>query len=104
MSHQPQNFSRRDLLLSVLSATAVSVLPGFALAQGQAGNVAPAAPGDTAFAKLLDTFADEILRLSPTSATSLGLDKGARADLKSKLENISRAGDAAWASQVKSML
>ncbi|MDR7049495.1 uncharacterized protein (DUF885 family) [Duganella sp. 3397] len=104
MSHQPQNFSRRDLLLSALSATAVSVLPGFALAQGQAGNVAPAAPGDATFAKLLDTFADEILRLSPTTATSLGLDKGARADLKSKLENISRSGDAAWASQVKSIL
>ena len=103
MSNQPQNFTRRDLLLSVLSATAVSVLPGFALAQGTTA-AAAAAPGDAQFAKLLDTFADEILRLSPTSATSLGLDKGDRADLKSKLENISRAGDAAWASQVKSMI
>ena len=101
MSNQPQNFSRRDLLLSVLSATAVSVLPGLALAQGTA---AAAAPGDAAFGKLLDAFADEILRLSPTSATALGLDKGDRADLKSRLENISRAGDAAWASQVKSMV
>ncbi|KQQ40167.1 hypothetical protein ASF61_05120 [Duganella sp. Leaf126] len=108
MSHQPQNLSRRTLLLSALSATAVSALPGLALGRGQAaaGNVAPvvAGPGDATFAKLLDTFADEILRLSPSTATSLGLDKGARADLKSKLENVSRAGDAAWASQVKSML
>jgi len=101
MSNQSQNFTRRDLLLSVLSATAVSVLPGLALAQGAA---ATPAPGDAQFAKLLDTFADEILRLSPTTATSLGLDKGNLADLKTRLENISRAGDAAWASQVKSMI
>lgn len=100
MSNKPQNFTRRDLLLSALSLTTVSVLPGFARAQA-ATNVAP---GDAQFSKLLDTFADEILRLSPTTATSLGLDKGERADFKSRLENISRAGDAAWASQVKSML
>jgi uncharacterized protein (DUF885 family) len=100
MSNKPQNFTRRDLLLSALSLTTVSALPGWALAQ----NASNVAPGDAPFSKLLATFADEILRLSPTTATSLGLDKGERADLKSKLENISRAGDAAWASQVKSMV
>ncbi|MET0323073.1 MAG: DUF885 family protein, partial [Duganella sp.] len=100
MSNKPQNFTRRDLLLSALSLTTVSVLPGLARAQ----NATNVAPGDAQFSKLLDTFADEILRLSPTTATSLGLDKGERADLKAKLENISRAGDAAWASQVKSMV
>ncbi|MES2163620.1 MAG: DUF885 family protein [Pseudomonadota bacterium] len=96
MNNQPQNFSRRDLLLSALSATAVSALPGFALAQ--------AAPADARFSTLLDNFADEILRLAPTSATSLGIDKGARAGLKAQLEDLSPTGDAAWAAQVKSML
>ena len=96
MNNQPQNFSRRDLLLSALSATAVSALPGFAMAQ--------AAPADAQFSALLDNFADEILRLAPTNATSLGLDKDARAGLKSQLEDVSAAGDAAWAAQVKSML
>ncbi|MBV6319839.1 DUF885 domain-containing protein [Duganella violaceipulchra] len=96
MNNQPQNFSRRDLLLSALSATAVSALPGFALAQ--------AAPADARFSTLLDNFADEILRLAPTSATSLGIDKGARAGLKAQLEDLSPVGDAAWAAQVKSML
>ncbi|WP_332852025.1 DUF885 domain-containing protein [Duganella sp. S19_KUP01_CR8] len=96
MNNQPQNFSRRDLLLSALSATAVSALPGFALAQ--------AAPADAQFSTLLENFADEILRLAPTSTTSLGLDKGARAGLKAQLEDLSPAGDAAWAAQVKSML
>ncbi|GJI95068.1 hypothetical protein RugamoR57_17860 [Duganella caerulea] len=96
MNHQPQNFSRRQLLLSALSAATVTALPGFALAQ--------AAPADAKFSTLLENFADEILRLSPTSATSLGLDKDARAGLKSRLDDLSPAGDAAWAAQVKSML
>ncbi|RFP18852.1 MULTISPECIES: DUF885 family protein [unclassified Duganella] len=96
MNNQPQNFSRRDLLLSALSATAVSALPGFALAQ--------AAPADAQFSTLLENFADEILRLAPTNATSLGVDKGERAGLKAQLEDLSPVGDAAWAAQVKSML
>ncbi|MYM86364.1 DUF885 family protein [Rugamonas sp. FT82W] len=96
MNHQPQNFSRRQLLLSTLSAATVTALPGFALAQ--------AAPADAKFSTLLENFADEILRLAPTSATSLGLDKDARAGLKSQLDDLSPAGDAAWAAQVKSML
>jgi uncharacterized protein (DUF885 family) len=53
---------------------------------------------------LLAGFADEILQLTPTTASSLGLDKGERAALKGKLEDASPAGDAAWAAQVHSML
>ncbi|HEX7988337.1 MAG TPA: DUF885 family protein [Duganella sp.] len=104
MSNKSQNFTRRDLLLSALSATAVGVLPALpGLARAQSAQAAPTA-ADAGFAKLLDNFAEEILRLSPSSATALGLDKGERAALKSQLENVSRAGDAAWAGQVKSML
>ncbi len=93
-----QNPSRRDLLLAALSATAVSAVPGLSLAASAA-----ATPADTAFSKLLDDIADEVLNLSPTSATGLGLDKGARAALKSRLEDESPAGDAAWAEEVKSI-
>ena len=104
MSNKSQNFTRRDLLLSALSATAVGVLPALpGLARAQSAQAAPSA-ADAGFGKLLDSFAEEILRLSPSSATALGLDKGERAALKSQLENVSRAGDAAWAGQVKSML
>jgi uncharacterized protein (DUF885 family) len=95
MSNKPQNFSRRDLLLSALSATAVSALPGFALADTPA-----ASPADANFTRLLDEIAEEILRLSPTGATGLGLDNGARAALKSQLEDLSDKGDAAWAAEV----
>lgn len=90
-----QNPSRRELLLAALSATAVGTVPSLAWAA--------ASSADAGFSKLLDDIADEVLRLSPTGATSLGLDKGARAALKSQLEDISPAGDAAWAGEVKSI-
>jgi uncharacterized protein (DUF885 family) len=95
------NTTRRDLLLAALSATAVSAIPGFSLAADAAK--ATASPADAKFAKLLDEIAEEILRLSPSSATGLGLDKDARAALKSQLEDLSPAGDAAWAAEVKAI-
>lgn len=88
-------FTRRDMLRAALSAAAVSALPTLAHAQ---------APADARLSALLSDFAEELLRLSPTSATSLGLDTGARAALRSQLEDASPAGDARWAGQVNSML
>ncbi|MEO6918932.1 MAG: DUF885 family protein [Collimonas sp.] len=101
MIDTPQNFSRRrrEVLLTALSAAAVTALPGLVHAQAKE-NI----PTDQKFNGMLADFAEEILRLSPTSATSLGLDSGARSALKSRLQDGSPAGDAAWASQVKSML
>jgi uncharacterized protein (DUF885 family) len=86
--------SRRAILTLLLSAGATAVMPNLAFA---------ATPADTALATLLATFADEILALSPTLATSQGKDDGARSILKSQLEDYSPAGDAAWLSQVRSM-
>jgi uncharacterized protein (DUF885 family) len=85
----------RRYLLSLLTASAAAAVstPSFARR---------AQP--PAFAKLLSQFADEIILLSPETATSLGLDKGVRAGLKSKLSDGSPTGDAKWANQVKSML
>ncbi|WP_442783580.1 DUF885 domain-containing protein [Collimonas fungivorans] len=99
MNDTTPTFSRRELLLSALSAAAVAALPRIAGAQAK-----EALPADAQFSTLLADFAEEILRLSPTSATALGLDSGARSGLKSRLQDASPAGDAAWASQVKSML
>ena len=99
MNDTTPTFSRRELLLSALSAAAVAALPRIAGAQAK-----EALPADAQFSTLLADFAEEILRLSPTSATALGLDSGARSGLKSRLQDGSPAGDAAWASQVKSML
>jgi uncharacterized protein (DUF885 family) len=55
------------------------------------------------FGALLAEFADEILRLTPESATGLGLDTGKRAVLKSRLSIDSPTNDARWAVQMASM-
>lgn len=68
--------SRRDLLATAAAFTAT---PAFA------------APGDTALSTVLDQLSDAILTDSPETATFLGLDKGARVGLKSRLQ------DASWA-------
>ncbi|WP_293907243.1 DUF885 family protein [Phenylobacterium sp.] len=49
---------------------------------------------DTKLAGLLDAFVEEMLVISPETATGIGLDKGARAGLKSKLDDRSAAGRA----------
>jgi uncharacterized protein (DUF885 family) len=85
----------RRLLLTMLAGVSASVaLPGRA-------NAKTATP--KSFTGLLARFAEEILALSPETATSLGLDTGARAALKYKLSDASEIGAAKWAAQVKSM-
>ena len=91
-------FSRRDLLKAALSAATVSSIPALA------GAAMPAKPADARLSALLADFAEEVLRLSPTAATGLGIDTGARAALKSQLEDASAAGDQQWATLVRSML
>jgi uncharacterized protein (DUF885 family) len=91
--------ARRNLLISALWGTAAATTPTAALA---AVNAKPT-PG-ARFSGLLTTFAEEIMRLSPESATSLGLDSGARLGLKSQLSDATPAGEAKWSMQVSSML
>jgi uncharacterized protein (DUF885 family) len=101
--------SRRDLLKFALAGAAASALPPMAFAaakdigKADAKQAGAASPADRQFNALMASFADEILRLEPSSATSLGLDSGARAGLKSQLEDVSHAGDERWNAQIKSM-
>ncbi len=92
-------FDRREALSASISAAALVAAPGAANAAAKAVST-PA----TRFRGLLDTVAEELLRLSPTTATSLGLDNGKRAALKAQLGDGSPAGDAKWAAEVKSIL
>jgi uncharacterized protein (DUF885 family) len=50
---------------------------------------------------LLDRVGDNLLRLSPESATSLGLDNGARAGLRSQLTDRSAAGQQRIGEQIR---
>ena len=50
---------------------------------------------------LLDEIAESLLRLQPESATSLGIDTGARAALRSQLGDRSATGRQRLATQVR---
>ncbi len=53
--------------------------------------------------KLLDTFADELLALSPEGATGLGLDSGKHAGLRALLDDAGLVGRAKAAAQFATM-
>ena len=76
--------SRRETLAAIAALPLVSsARPAFA----------QAAPANDASANaLLDSIAENLLRLSPESATSLGIDKGPRAPLRSLLADRSGIG------------
>jgi len=93
----PLSCSRRAVLKMTLTAAATAAMPRLVLAQTGTAT-------DAQFSTMLADFAEEILRLSPTSATNLGLDSGARIALKSQLDDASPEGDVLWTTQVRSML
>ncbi len=99
MTPNSPKFARRDVVATLLAATAGAAVPSVAAAAAKT-----AATPSTRFSGMLALFADEILRLAPEQATGLGLDSGARIALKSKLGDGSPAGEAKWANQVKSIL
>ncbi len=83
------SLTRRKALSLVGTGSAALALQGCG-----AGRLAAAPPPANA-AALLDTLAWDLLRLSPEGATSLGIDTGAQAALRSQLGDRSPAGQSA---------
>ena len=83
--------TRREILAALASAAALPLVTGFG------GERAPwfAMANDADALKLLDSVADNLLRLQPEAATSLGIDTGARAALRSQLARSIRCRAAA---------
>ena len=90
--------NRRDVLALTLASAALAALPRAVGAATTPGTMSER------LAALLANFADEVLRLNPTQATSLGLDSGKYLALKSQLADAGPTGDAKWARQVASMM
>jgi uncharacterized protein (DUF885 family) len=74
------SIDRRSLLKSGAATAAVTALPAWA-----------ATPDAKA---VLDDITEQFLRFSPESATSLGIDTGARAGMRARLGDRSPAGQA----------
>lgn len=81
---------RRQFVLSTAAAAIAAAGTG-PLAAAAPAAPATGGPEDKALLTLLDAFFYEGVDESPENATSLGLDKGARAGLKAKLDDRSEA-------------
>ena len=94
--------SRREAIVALASTAA---LPLMAACGRDRAATAPA-PGthEGEASALLDAVADNILRLLPESATSLGIDTGARAALRSQLGDRSAEGQQKIATQLRADL
>ena len=89
--------TRREALAALASAAALPLVADCGR------NEAPASPAatDGDALKLLDEIADNLFALQPESATSLGIDTGSRAVLRSQLTDRSQAGKERMAQQIK---
>ncbi|HEY7771022.1 DUF885 domain-containing protein [Longimicrobium sp.] len=97
--------TRREMLAALASVAALPLIGACGGAR-TAPPAAPGAPGDadrTAIA-LLDRIGGDLLNLFPELATSLGLDVGARAGLRSRLGDRSAAGQERIAAQLRADL
>jgi len=83
------NLSRREAFAAIGTAGALATLPGCARTI-VAATPRPATEAEAS--ALLDSIAENLLALQPESATSLGIDKDARAALRSQLADRSQAG------------
>jgi uncharacterized protein (DUF885 family) len=92
--------SRREAIAALASAAALSLMPACA----RDGAPPPSAPNEADALALLDGLADNLLRLLPESATSLGIDTGARAALRSQLADRSAEGQQRVAKQLRADL
>ena len=92
--------TRRELLATLASAAAIPLLQACRTALPV--TIPPGAgDGDRAALALLDRIGSDLLDLFPETATSLGLDVGARAGLRARLADRSPAGQRRIADQLR---
>jgi uncharacterized protein (DUF885 family) len=98
--------SRRQAVAALSASAAFPLISACSKAVAPEAVLAPlttVAPAPNASA-ILDSIAENLLRLSPESATSLGIDKGAHAALRSQLADRSAAGQQRVAETIRADL
>ena len=103
----PNPFSRREALAALAASASMPLLSACARAVAVAPTPAPLGPAGSSQAEalaLLDSIAENLLRLSPESATSLGIDTGARAQLRYQLGDRSALGQQRLANTLRADL
>ncbi|MDB4875117.1 MAG: hypothetical protein JWM41_1563 [Gemmatimonadetes bacterium] len=92
--------SRREAIAALASVAAVPLLSAFSRYPVNM----PAASDDAHALALLDDVAEHLIQLMPELATSLGIDTGARASLRSALNDRSAEGQQRLASRIRTDL
>ena len=92
--------NRRAALTALASTAALPLLHGCGNQSAPSTPATTAATGANAM-QLLDEIGENYLRFAPESATSLGVDTGARAALRSQLADRSAEGQKTIAAQVR---
>jgi uncharacterized protein (DUF885 family) len=95
-----REISRRQAIAALVSTAALPLIAACGGGEGQD----PYTTTDSEALALLDRFADRLLRLYPESATSLGVDTGARATLRGQLADRSAEGQREVRTLVRSLL
>src|SRR5262249_6198231 len=98
MSH---NINRREAIAALTSATLV---PLMAACRHQPEQPPPSTTTEADASPLVDEIANNLLRLSPESAPSLGIDTGTRSSLRSQLSDRSAQGQHQIANQLRTDL
>jgi uncharacterized protein (DUF885 family) len=93
-------FTRREALAALASTAALPLLSRCARDAAST----PAMSHDADAIALLDSVADNLLKLQPEAATSLGLDTGPRASLRALLADRSADGQRRLAAQIRADL
>jgi len=100
--------SRRQAVAALSASAAFPLISGCSKTVAPEAALAPppaAAPAPTPNASaILDSIAENLLRLSPEGATSLGIDKGEHAALRSRLGDRSAAGQQRVAETIRADL
>jgi len=97
--------TRREMLAALASVAALPLVSACGAARTPpAAAATPATDADRNAIALLDRIGNDLLNLFPESATSLGLDVGARAGLRSRLADRSLAGQRRVAQQLRADL
>ncbi len=92
--------TRRNVIAALASTAALPLMS----ACGRAPTALAPGISNANAIKLLDEIAENLLRLLPESATSLGVDTGARASLRSQLADRSAEGQQRIANQLRADL
>jgi hypothetical protein len=86
---------------AIAAFASIAALPLTSRCAREAGAPESATPGEAEATALLDDIANSLLHLSPETATSLGIDVGSRADLRSELAERSADGQQRIANQLR---